>query len=235
MHGLVRVDHAFGNERHRLRPRGTGHGSSRRDTWREGHRPGLLDLRILERHGEGDRREVRDRDARVGHGEARVVNTGSTAALFALRVDNDGDWQALEAVFPPPKGEQSMTRKPPLGRWDLTLAIEGCVKLENTGTAPVGQWNHVRLVCDGPHIEHWMNGFKYCEYEIGSDDFKQPVANSKFAKWPKFVKQLEDVKIEGKPNGDRQYFVEAAIPLKAWGVALPSGRNPSGTLLLTIA
>jgi hypothetical protein len=37
-------------------------------------------------------------------------------------------------------------------------------------TKPVGEWNHVKLVCDGPHIEHWMNGVNYCEYEIGSED-----------------------------------------------------------------
>jgi hypothetical protein len=54
-------------------------------------------------------------------------------------------------------------------------------------TKPLGQWNHVKLVCDGPHIEHWMNGVKYCEYELGSADWKQRVAKSKFAKWPKFA------------------------------------------------
>jgi hypothetical protein len=55
-------------------------------------------------------------------------------------------------------------------------------------TKPVGVWNHVKLVCDGPHVEHWMNGVKYCQYEIGSEDWNQRVANSKFAKWPKFAK-----------------------------------------------
>ena len=33
-----------------------------------------------------------------------------------------------------------------------------------------------------------MNGVKYCEYEIGSDDFNQRVAKSKFATMPKFAK-----------------------------------------------
>jgi CubicO group peptidase (beta-lactamase class C family) len=55
-------------------------------------------------------------------------------------------------------------------------------------TRPAGQWNHVRLVCNGPHVEHWMNGVKYCAYEIGSDDWNRRVAASKFAKWPKFAK-----------------------------------------------
>ncbi len=55
-------------------------------------------------------------------------------------------------------------------------------------TKPVGHWNHVKLVCDGAHIEHWMNGVKYCEYQIGSPDWKQRVAKTKFAKLPKFGK-----------------------------------------------
>jgi hypothetical protein len=58
-------------------------------------------------------------------------------------------------------------------------------------TKPVGTWNHVRLVANGPHIEHWMNGVKYFEYEIGSDDFNARLAKSKFAKLPKFAKNTK--------------------------------------------
>jgi hypothetical protein len=55
-------------------------------------------------------------------------------------------------------------------------------------TKPVGEWNHLRLVCVGPYVEHWMNGVKYCEYEIGSADWNERLAKSKFAKMPKFAK-----------------------------------------------
>ncbi|MEI8371771.1 MAG: DUF1080 domain-containing protein [Planctomycetota bacterium] len=55
-------------------------------------------------------------------------------------------------------------------------------------TKPVGQWNHVKIVYDGAHVEHWMNGVKYCAFEIGSDDFKQCVKNSKFNSMPRFAK-----------------------------------------------
>jgi hypothetical protein len=58
-------------------------------------------------------------------------------------------------------------------------------------TKPIGEWNHIRLVCNGPHIEHWMNGVKYCDYEIGSADWNQRVAQSKFAKWPGFAKSAK--------------------------------------------
>jgi hypothetical protein len=45
---------------------------------------------------------------------------------------------------------------------------------------PVGEWNESRILADGKHIEHWLNGVKVVEFEIGSDDWKQRVAASKF-------------------------------------------------------
>ncbi|MES2981876.1 MAG: DUF1080 domain-containing protein [Verrucomicrobiota bacterium] len=58
-------------------------------------------------------------------------------------------------------------------------------------TKPTGEWNHFVLKCQktatGTYkCEHWMNGEKYVEYEIGSEDWKQKVAKSKFAKWEGF-------------------------------------------------
>lgn len=45
---------------------------------------------------------------------------------------------------------------------------------------PRGEWNTARVVANGPHIEHWLNGVKLLEYELGSDDWKARVARSKF-------------------------------------------------------
>jgi hypothetical protein len=51
---------------------------------------------------------------------------------------------------------------------------------------PVGQWNQVRIVAKGGHIEHWLNGVKLLEYELGSPDWEAKVRDSKFAKYPNF-------------------------------------------------
>lgn len=48
-----------------------------------------------------------------------------------------------------------------------------------------------------------------------------------------FVKKLDDVKIEGKPIGDRQYFVEVAIPLRELDVRLEPGLKLRGDLGVT--
>jgi hypothetical protein len=53
---------------------------------------------------------------------------------------------------------------------------------------PVGQWNTSKIVVDGDKVQHWLNGDKVVETEIGSDDWNEKVAASKFAKWKKFGK-----------------------------------------------
>lgn len=48
-------------------------------------------------------------------------------------------------------------------------------------TKPVGQWNSVRVILNGNHIEHWMNGEKILEIEKDSNEWKQALADSKFS------------------------------------------------------
>jgi hypothetical protein len=51
---------------------------------------------------------------------------------------------------------------------------------------PVGEWNVARVVVRGAHVEHWLNGTKIVEYELGSPEWEEKVANSKFAQWPAY-------------------------------------------------
>lgn len=49
---------------------------------------------------------------------------------------------------------------------------------------PAGQWNSSRLVFNGTHGEHWLNGIKVVEFEVGSAPFDSAFAKSKYAKYP---------------------------------------------------
>ena len=49
-----------------------------------------------------------------------------------------------------------------------------------------GEWNTARIVADGAHIEHWLNGQKVVEYEMWSDDWQDAVANSKWTDYPDY-------------------------------------------------
>jgi hypothetical protein len=45
---------------------------------------------------------------------------------------------------------------------------------------PVGEWNSSRILVRGNHVEHWLNGAKVLEYELGSPEVKEAVQRSKF-------------------------------------------------------
>ncbi|HXK09668.1 MAG TPA: DUF1080 domain-containing protein [Vicinamibacteria bacterium] len=38
---------------------------------------------------------------------------------------------------------------------------------------PVGEWNETRIVVNGTHVEHWLNGKKILEFERWNDEWKK--------------------------------------------------------------
>jgi hypothetical protein len=52
---------------------------------------------------------------------------------------------------------------------------------EKKNLRPPGEWNQSRLVFDGMHGEHWLNGEKVLEYDLDSDRFAELFAESKYA------------------------------------------------------
>jgi hypothetical protein len=49
---------------------------------------------------------------------------------------------------------------------------------------PIGEWNQVRILVDGNHVEHWLNGQQTVEYDLLSPEWETLVAKSKFAGYP---------------------------------------------------
>jgi len=45
---------------------------------------------------------------------------------------------------------------------------------------PAGEFNLVRIIVKGNHIEHWLNGIKVVDFDRSSQDFKERLAKSKF-------------------------------------------------------
>lgn len=81
-------------------------------------------------------------------------------------------------------------------------------------TKPAGEWNHVRLVISPEKCEHYINGVKYFEYVLGSDDFNQRVAASKFSKMPLFAKSNKGyIALQGD-HGSVSFRNIKVLPLK---------------------
>ena len=52
---------------------------------------------------------------------------------------------------------------------------------------PVGDWNTARILVNGTHAEHWLNGVKVVEYDRDSTQFREIIAASKFHVYPNFA------------------------------------------------
>lgn len=81
-------------------------------------------------------------------------------------------------------------------------------------TRPAGSWNEARIVVNGNRVEHWMNGERIVEYEIGSPDWEKRIAASKFKQWPDFGR-LSRGHIALQDHGDRVAYRNIRIrPLR---------------------
>jgi hypothetical protein len=48
------------------------------------------------------------------------------------------------------------------------------------------EWNSSLIVANGNHVQHWMNGQKLLEYDVGSPDWVAKVKASKFVEYPHY-------------------------------------------------
>jgi hypothetical protein len=115
--------------------------------------------------------------------EWRIVAGGNSGILFRVTEDAETSWHVA-----PEMQVLDNTKHPNRDKRQLAGACYDLYAPAKDVTKPVGQWNHARIVADGPHIEHWLNGEKVVAYEIGGDDWNARIAKSKFKDKPKFAK-----------------------------------------------
>jgi Domain of Unknown Function (DUF1080) len=67
---------------------------------------------------------------------------------------------------------------------------------------PADQWNSTRIVVNGNNVQHWMNGQKLLEYDLGSPDWEAKVKASKFKDWPHYgLASRGHIGIQGDHDG----------------------------------
>ncbi len=54
---------------------------------------------------------------------------------------------------------------------------------------PVGEFNSLRIVFDGGHGEHWLNGIKVLEFDLGTPGMEQRLEQSKYRSIPGFAEK----------------------------------------------
>jgi hypothetical protein len=79
--------------------------------------------------------------------------------------------------------DDTLDRKP---GWELssTGALYLLEEPKNKRMNPPGEWNAARIVVRDGRVEHWLNGGKLLEYELGSKELLSKVETTKFRKVP---------------------------------------------------
>lgn len=71
---------------------------------------------------------------------------------------------------------------------------------------PHGEWNKARILVYQGTVVHYQNGEKVLEYHLWTDDWKEMVANSKFAEFPGFVDVAKEGYIGLQDHGNDVWF-----------------------------
>ncbi|MGH9338459.1 MAG: family 16 glycoside hydrolase, partial [Acidobacteriota bacterium] len=106
--------------------------------------------------------------------EWRIPSDGNSGLKYFISEERKGpighEYQIVGAE------RQSESNKPlrqNAALYDL-LPAQGVVLM------PPGVFNESRLIVKGNHVEHWLNGVKVLEYQLGSDRLNSAIAASKF-------------------------------------------------------
>ena len=81
---------------------------------------------------------------------------------------------------------------------------------QNKQLKPVGEYNLAKLIVKGNHVEHWLNGSKVLEYEIGSEEMNKLLKNSKFKNNPNYGKSPDGL-IMFQHHGQKVWFKNIRI------------------------
>lgn len=108
--------------------------------------------------------------------EWKLAPQGNSGVMFGVTEEFDEpylsgpEYQMLDDIGYPGKIEE----------WQKTASNYGMHVAEGTQPKPIGEWNESKLVVNGNQVEHWLNGKKVVAYELGSEDWKDRKAKSKW-------------------------------------------------------
>src|SRR5258708_22822215 len=106
----------------------------------------------------------------------KISPKGNSGVMFRVTEEfeqpyySGPEYQVIDyGAYSPKPTDKQLTA----ANYDMHIAAERSVK-------PVGDWNSSKIVVNGNHVEHLLNGHKIIEYELSSDDWKNKKSNSKW-------------------------------------------------------
>lgn len=108
----------------------------------------------------------------------KVAKGGNSGIMYHSTEDHDYSWQTGPEMQILDDAVHADGKKPKTRAGTLYDVIPCAFDVAR----PAGEWNHARIVVKGTHVEHWLNGFKVVDVDTASPEYKQALAESKWAK-----------------------------------------------------
>ncbi len=112
--------------------------------------------------------------------EYKISRAGNSGVMFHVTEDFPYPWQTGPEVQILDNNEGADPQK---SGWLYQL-----YKSDTDATKPAGQWNQLRILIAPEKSQVYLNGVKYYDFVIGSQDWNDRVAKSKFKDMPMFGK-----------------------------------------------
>jgi hypothetical protein len=120
----------------------------------------------------------------------KLTPGGNSGIMFHVQDTGEATWHSGPEIQIYDNGANEAAQK---SGWLYQLYSS-----DKDSTKPVGEWNEIRLLVTPKHCETDMNGVKYYDFVLDSDDFKARVAKSKFAEHEMFAsKRIGRIAIQG--------------------------------------
>ena len=77
---------------------------------------------------------------------------------------------------------------PERGEYRSLASLYDLIPADKKEFISIGKWNVAKIIVNGNHIEHWLNGKKVVEYDRSTGSFRTLVENSKYKNMENFGK-----------------------------------------------
>jgi hypothetical protein len=108
--------------------------------------------------------------------EWKLAPKGNSGIIYLASEDNESAYQSgpeYQII-----DDENFPEK--LEGWQKTGANYAMGAPLVAAAKPIGEWNYTRIVVNKGHVEHWLNGQKTAEYELGSPEWKKAKAEGKW-------------------------------------------------------